>query len=119
MCGACGASGPIASYYEGDVVEITHPPIDERETIAKVVSVNDEWGIELLFSASGSVKWVEWEPFTCRVKHPEFRIARVDEGLFEMTQRPEEGKGGYDNVTIGQGWLKKPYVLPNKNLADS
>mmetsp|Transcript_35025 Transcript_35025/g.41804 ORF Transcript_35025/g.41804 Transcript_35025/m.41804 type:complete len:132 (+) Transcript_35025:142-537(+) len=127
MCGACGASGPIASYYDGDVVRITCPEIGiDDGSIAKVMSIRNDWGIELKFQDS-VVKWVSWDPFTCRVEYPKFSIVRVRSSLFvellvPLLEDSAESSTGSDSkssssgemITIGQGWLKEPCILPKK-----
>jgi len=114
MCGACGG-GPIASYYEGDVVQVSYPREGiGPETIALVISVRDDWGLELKFKDM-SIRWFDWDHFTCTIAHPDFRIARVDPKRlnFPRDNNKSERTTNYQ-MTIGQGWLSNPCVLPGK-----
>ena len=137
MCGACGSAGPMVSYEKDDVVQIMHPVIGIAEPrVAKVVSVDDEWGLQLMF-VDATIKWIEWEPFACVIEHPNFSIGRILPENFildstveaeveattsngeDTSETPGKGKKGMrqietEYVTIGKGWLKTPFVLPER-----
>ena len=105
MCGAC-ASEPQASYREGDVVLVkspTHGVKDER--VAKIRESHREWGLQVQF-LSGSIAWLEWTVF-CPLTAPDFSMKRVSDMLFDDCAVPSAMP-----ITVGHGWLKKPFVMP-------
>mmetsp|Transcript_25062 Transcript_25062/g.28885 ORF Transcript_25062/g.28885 Transcript_25062/m.28885 type:complete len:120 (-) Transcript_25062:488-847(-) len=115
MCGSCGASGPIASYIENDVVQISWPEEGIPEPrYAKVLEVREDWGLQIKFSDS-SVKWISWDPFICVKTYPDFSIGLVSPDKFvEKAGAKDLSSDDGIYVTIGQGWLKQPCVLPQK-----
>ena len=66
-----------------------------------------------------SIRWFDWDHFTCTISHPDFRIARVDPKRlnFPRDNHTNETTTNFQ-MTIGQGWLSKPCVLPGKGKND-
>ena len=105
MCGAC-ASEPCASYREGDVVLVKSPSHGVKdERIGKIRESHLQWGLQIQF-LSGSVAWLDWKVF-CPLATPDFSMRRVSDTLFDecvvLSVMP---------ITVGHGWLKKPFVMP-------
>mmetsp|Transcript_12581 Transcript_12581/g.14004 ORF Transcript_12581/g.14004 Transcript_12581/m.14004 type:complete len:134 (+) Transcript_12581:153-554(+) len=127
MCGSCGATGSMVSYYEGDYIEVQYPQKGLLEPIiGKVLSVHNDWGIEIqhffndsIKTASTKIMWIDWSPFNCIREYPDFLIQRIDRSnpkviAFEnnssnaINRRQQEQP---QPVTIGHGWLQNPFVL--------
>jgi hypothetical protein len=127
----------MVSYEEGEVVQVFHPPSIDTPRVAKVKSVDDEFGVELMFTDS-TIAWICWGPFAYVKEFPKFSMGLISPERFVLDDlkknslvqsgnraenSKEEGRANeaikemeteMEYVTIGKGWLNVPFVLPKK-----
>jgi len=126
MCGSCGATGPMVSYEVGDYVSFTYPQKGISESAhGEIISLNDQWGIELKIlseiaeknSSIGDILWIDWPPFSCIIEYPGFKIVRVDYSAIpaKIIDNIETKINRNKSITIGHGWLQKPFILKQQN----
>ena len=84
------------------MVQVTSNELGLQRQIGKIREEHKQWGLQIQWPDS-SVTWIEW-PFFCPSLAKQNLMVRVDESLYEA---PNETQ-----LTLGRGWLKKPFVLP-------